>query len=135
MLTGHLRSARNGNSARLELHGALDQLADRDRVRPARMAGEGIPAPSGGKGPSADERRPCYISISAQRNSGGSQVKPRLDVEPISDEGGVRRFRWTITAPGQPAQASKESFATKREALQDGRRALQRAIQKERLER
>ena len=77
-------------------------------------------------------RRACYIVRSAEWQE--SQVKLRLDVEPITDEVGLRRFRWKIKAAGAPDQASKESFATKREALQDGRRALQRTIQKERME-
>jgi hypothetical protein len=56
-----------------------------------------------------------------------------LDVEPVSDEVDVRRFRWKIEAPGAPAQASKESFATQREALREGQIALQRTVQKKRV--
>ena len=58
----------------------------------------------------------------------------RLDVERyVSEELGMRRFRWSLKAPGEPPRPSTESFATQREAVRDGQLALQRAIQKGRI--
>jgi hypothetical protein len=58
----------------------------------------------------------------------------RLDVERyVSEEVGMRRFRWSLKAPGEPPRPSTESFATRREAVRDGQLALERAIQKGRI--
>ena len=60
----------------------------------------------------------------------------RLDVERyVSEELGMRRFRWSLKAPGEPPRPSTHSFATRREAVRDGQFALQRAIQKGRMAR
>jgi hypothetical protein len=54
-----------------------------------------------------------------------------LDVEPfIVDQVGIRRFRWCLTAAGEPALSSTENFATRREAVHAGQIALLRAIER-----
>ena len=58
-----------------------------------------------------------------------------FDVEAFASDASTRRFRWRLKAPGQPDQASTESFATRREAVQAGEIALQRAIQRGRITR
>jgi hypothetical protein len=66
----------------------------------------------------------------------GAQVMDaiRLDVEGyVSDDLGLRRFRWSLKAPGEVPRPSTESFATRREAVRDGQLALQRAVQKGRI--
>jgi hypothetical protein len=64
------------------------------------------------------ERRPALNNIS-------------LVVEPyVLDHVQLRRFRWRLTATGEPTISSTENFATKREAVQAGEIALQRAIER-----
>jgi hypothetical protein len=57
----------------------------------------------------------------------------RFDVEEYTSEVSTRRFRWRLSAAGQAAVASSDSFATRREALRAGEVAFQRAVQRGRI--
>ena len=52
-------------------------------------------------------------------------------IEPyVLDQIQTRRFRWSLTAAGEPTVSCTESFATKREAILAGEIARQRAIER-----
>jgi hypothetical protein len=44
-----------------------------------------------------------------------------------------RRFRWRLTARSEADRASPETFATRREAVQAGTAALEKAIERGRI--
>ncbi len=50
-----------------------------------------------------------------------------LRVEPTDSDAGTRRFRWYLSVPGEPEMMSPGTLATRREAVQAGEAACQRA--------
>jgi hypothetical protein len=56
----------------------------------------------------------------------------RLEVEP-AESVNERRFRWRLTARNEADRASPETFATRREAVQAGTAALEKAIERGRI--
>jgi hypothetical protein len=62
------------------------------------------------------------------------QSEMSLEVE-YAGSANERRFRWRLTARHEADRSSPETFATRREAVQAGTAALEKAIERGRISR